>query len=73
MKLMTIFIVILIVGGYFVVKVNSLDLNDAEDRETFLGKFWIWMKGFGKSSADVAGYAATKDWLPQNNTNKTRT
>ncbi len=71
MKLFVIIAIFLLVGGYFVVQINNLDLTNANDRESFLGKFWMWVKGVGKTSVDVVGYAADKDWLPTENINNT--
>lgn len=72
MKLLTIFIIALLIGAFFTVQIYNLDLNNPKDRETFIGKFWLWMKGTGKNVIDVTGYVVQKDWLPQNDTNKTK-
>lgn len=69
MRLMLILVIFLIVGGYMIAKINSLDLSKPEDRESFMGKFWLWLKEVGKSTANVVGYAAKQEWLPKNETN----
>ena len=71
MKIWVIVVVFLLVGGYMIARINSLDLNDPGDRSTFMGKFWLWMKGTGKNVAGLAGEASKQDWLPNaNDTNK---
>ena len=69
MKIFVILAIVLIVGGFFIVKANNLDLNNPDDRGTFLGKFVLWLKSLGKNTIDTVGYVIHQDWLPVNETN----
>jgi len=72
MKIFVILAIVLIVGGFFIVKANNLDLNNPDDRGTFLGKFVLWLKSLGKNTIDTVGYVIHQDWLPVNETNSTK-
>ena len=71
MKILVILAIVLIVGGFFIVKANNLDLNNPADRGTFLGKFVLWLKGIGENTIDAAGYVIHQNWLPESSANET--
>ena len=66
-KVWMVVVVFMLIGGFMIVRINDLDMDNPEDRATFLGKFWSWVKGTGKNVAGVASEAAQKDWLPAAN------
>ncbi|NQV09411.1 hypothetical protein HQ529_06175 [Candidatus Woesearchaeota archaeon] len=68
MKLMWIVIVFLVIGGFIIAKSNDLDLEEGDDRKTFLKTFGGWIVDTGKNVKGVTSYAVKEyDWLPEDN------
>jgi len=65
MKLLTIVLVFLIVGGFIISSSYKLNLNESDDRRTFVGKFSVWVVNVGKNVVRTVGYAMKQDWLPE--------
>ena len=61
---MTIALVFLIVGGFIIASSYKLNLNEPNDRRTFIGKFSVWVVNVGKNVIRTVGYAMRQDWLP---------
>jgi len=68
MKLLTIVLVFLVIGGFIISSSYKLNLNEPEDRRTFVGKFSIWVVNVGKNVIRTVGYAMRQDWLPEKDT-----
>jgi hypothetical protein len=68
MKLSTIIIIFLLVGAFFTVRAYNIDLKNPQDRESFVGKFWLWLKQVGRNTVDVTSYVVKQAWLPSNGT-----
>lgn len=61
-KLIIAFILILIVVGYIIVKVNSLDLHDSEDQKEFILKYGEWVYKATINIKSVIGFVIKQDW-----------
>jgi len=74
MKLLTIFVLIFLVfGGFLVVKYNNYKLDNPDDAVSFGKDYGVWLFGIGKNVVKVTGAvvktAADSDWLPDNDSN----
>jgi len=71
-KIYLLIILFLVVGAYFTVRNNNIDMEDEDDRKRFLVSFTGWLLKVGRSTKNVASYAAEQEWLPEDNeTNQT--
>jgi hypothetical protein len=67
MKLRYIILIFLLVGAFFIVKYNNYNIENPDDRASFLKDYGKWLFGVGKSVKNVAGYAIKEQWLPEQN------
>lgn len=65
-KLILICIIFLIIGGFLIKSQNKLDLNDKEDKQTFIKDFTIWVLQIGKNVFELTGHVSRLSWLPNN-------
>ena len=65
MKLLTIVIIFLLIGGVLIYTSNDVSISDGDDRKTFAGAIWTWIKQLGGNSKDLAAHAVKQDWLPE--------
>jgi hypothetical protein len=77
MKLLTIFVLIFLVfGGFMIVRYNNYKLDNPGEAVSFAKDYGVWLFGVGRNVAKVTG-AAIKEasdvdgWLPNNQTNTT--
>jgi len=61
-KLLIALIMILIVVGYVIVKVNSLDLHDSEDQKEFILKYGELVYKATINIKSVIGFVIKQDW-----------
>ena len=64
-------VIFFLIGAYLIL--NSLelgveDLENKEERSTFLKQFGKWIVSVGKNTKNVVSYVIYLDWLPQNET-----
>lgn len=64
MKILTIVIIFLVIGGFMIARSYNLNLQKPEGRRTFFGKFSVWLVQLGKNTIKTVGYAFSLDWLP---------
>lgn len=67
-KLMIIIILILLIGGYMIVRSYDLNLENKGDRKTFFKIFTGWLVKLGNNLKQLAANAVRQDWSPTNNT-----
>ncbi len=70
-KLFWIIVIFLVIGGFMIKSSMDTDLDDDEDRKSFMKKFAKWIFQLGKSTKNTAGFAISQDWLPKNDSNVT--
>ena len=71
-KLILLFLIFLIIGGFLIKSQNNLDLDDQEDKKVFIKSFTTWVLQVGKNVFELTGHVAKLEWLPKNESvNKT--
>lgn len=65
MKLLTIAVIFLVIGGFMIARSYNLNLKEPAHRRTFFGKFSVWLVQLGKNTIRTVGYALKLDWLPK--------
>ena len=72
-KLLWIVVIFLALGGWMIFKgMGEPDLDDSDNKKTFVKEFAKWLDQVFKSGKATVGAAAEQDWLPKNNdTNQT--
>jgi len=69
-KLLFVIIIVLILVGFFIVKINSLDLKDSEDQKEFASLYGNWLFKVAQNIKTITGEAIQQDWSI-NDTNST--
>ena len=70
-KLIIIFILVLIIGGFIIKSSYNLNLDDNSDKKTFVKVFTTWLGKLFSNFRDITAYAIKKDWsTPEQNTTK---
>lgn len=65
-------IIFLAIGSYMIISTYNINLDEEQDRKTFISKIGKWVFQLGKSTKNTATYAVKQDWLPNvNDTNNT--
>ena len=68
-KIVFAIIVFLVIGGYMIVTDSDLDLEEEDDRKTFMKSFKNWVFSLGKNLKSISSYTVKEfDWLPTNET-----
>ncbi|MFT4297581.1 MAG: hypothetical protein ACMXX5_00125 [Candidatus Woesearchaeota archaeon] len=79
MKLLTIFVLIFLVfGGFLIVRYNNYRLDNPDEAVSFAKDYGIWLFGIGRNVASVTGAAireaaGTEGWIPKNDTDENKT
>lgn len=69
MKILTIFIIILLLlGAYMIISSSKLNLENKEDQKTFVKQFSSWISKLVGNLKQLTSQAVKQDWLPVNNT-----
>ena len=66
-KLLFFIIVFLLIGSFFVISQQNLDIKNKTDQQTFLKSFGSWLGQVGKNMVQVSSYAVKMAWLPEKN------
>jgi len=61
-KLIVVFILVLIIGGYFIKANYNLDLDNNSDKKTFVKVFTSWLGRLFTNFKDITAYTIKKDW-----------
>ena len=70
-KIMIAVVIFLLIGAYLILQSLDLeveDLEEKEERSTFLKQFGKWIVSVGKNTKNVVSYVVYLDWLPVNET-----
>ena len=54
MKLLTIVIIFLVIGGFMIARSYNLNLKEPTHRRTFFGKFSVWLVQLGKNTIKLS-------------------
>ena len=72
MKLVMIFIMFLLIGAFFVMGSNNLDISDKDDWGEFSSLYLSWLGHVASNSWKTMGYAIKLDWLPDSDYNNSK-
>jgi len=64
-------VIFLLIGAYAILQALDLEVDDLENKEersTFLKQFGKWIVSVGKNTKNVVSYVVYLDWLPGNET-----
>ena len=64
-KLIAIAIILIIMGGVFIIVKNHYDLRKKGDSAGFIHDFSGWVVQVGKNTVNMAGYVVKMDWIPK--------
>jgi len=71
MKFLIFMTVLLLLAGYMIVKISHLDLDTADDRESFAGKAVILVKDIKEDTAKIVGKVVQSGEKYINESNRT--
>jgi hypothetical protein len=64
MKLSIFIFKFLLIGALFIVSNEVLYMQDAGDREEFVGMYTAWLGNIFSHVRDITGYVVNNEWLP---------
>lgn len=64
MKFLMIFIMFLMLGGFFIISENRLALNSGSDVDEFFSLYSRWIDDLSLNGKTVVGHVIKMDWLP---------
>ncbi len=64
MKIFMFLIFFLLLGGFFIIAENNIQLNDSEGFGDFVGLYGEWIDGLVDNGGVVSGYVVKMGWLP---------
>lgn len=72
-KILLFVVIFLAIGGYIIAQNLGTDLEEGDDKKTFIKEFAKWVWDTGKKAKTITGYVIQEDWLPErvNETNST--
>jgi len=66
-KLLVFAVVFLLIGAFFIVSQQKLDLKEKQGQVTFLKSFGNWIGNIGKNTLKITANIIKLDWLPDTN------
>lgn len=66
-KTFILIIIFLVIGSYIIISAYNINLNEKEDRKTFILEAGKWVIQLGKSTKNAVTYAVKQDWFPDVN------
>jgi len=64
MKFFMFFIFFLLLGGFFIIAEQGINLSNEGGIEIFFVSYGRWIEGLINNSQSVSGYVVKMDWLP---------
>jgi len=64
MKLLMFFILFLLIGAFFIISNEKIQLDNKENIDLFFHQYFQWLNGLLKNSKTVVGYVVKMEWLP---------
>ena len=65
MKILMIFIMFLMLGGFFIISEEGLALNNGENVEEFFELYGKWVDSLAVNGKGVVGHVVKMEWLPE--------
>jgi hypothetical protein len=66
-KILVFAVVFLLIGAFFIVSQQKLDLKEKQGQVTFLKSFGNWIGDIGKNTLTITANIIKLDWLPDTN------
>ncbi len=64
MKILMFVILFLLIGAFFIISNERINLNSSENVSLFFEKYGNWMDGLLDNGRTVVGYVVKMEWLP---------
>jgi len=68
MKTFMFIVIFFLVGAFFLISENNLQLQKEGNFQRFSGLYFSWISHIFDNGKSVAGYVVKMDWLPENRT-----
>ncbi len=66
MKIITIAVIFLLLGAFFIVTKENLYLNSTSSFDRLGDEYYSWLNSLFENAKLVTGYVIKLDWLPEN-------
>ena len=66
-KLLVFAVVFLLIGAFFIISQQKLDLKEKQGQAAFLKSFGNWIGNMGKNTLTITANIIKLDWLPDTN------
>lgn len=67
MKLLTIFVILLILGAFFIISNEKIPLNSKSNLIKFGNTYYAWLFGMAEHAKTITAKVIKADWLPKTN------
>jgi hypothetical protein len=65
MKFLMFFIMFLLIGAFYIISEENLNLGVSEERLKFFSLYGEWFDKLGSNTGVVSGYVLKMQWLPE--------
>ena len=65
MKTIIIITFFLLIGAFFIISENHIQLNSSENVDTFFTEYFNWLGELTNNGKVVSGYVTKMEWLPE--------
>lgn len=62
--------IFIFIGGWMIYNAYDINMDDSDDRKTFLGEFGKWTIKVGKNLVEITGKVIEQEWLPDTGDDK---
>ncbi|PIU76033.1 hypothetical protein COS75_01285 [Candidatus Pacearchaeota archaeon CG06_land_8_20_14_3_00_35_12] len=70
-KLVVFIIIFLLIGAFFIISQQNLDIKKKVDQQTFFKSFSSWLGQLGNNTIHLTASAVKLEWLPEKNSTGT--
>lgn len=64
MKTIMFIVIFLLIGAFFIISNEKIQMNSSENFQKFLGLYSNWLINIGVNGKYLAGYVIKMEWLP---------
>lgn len=65
MKTLMFLIFFLLLGAFFIISENNIQLNSIDNLRLFSDSYFFWLDGLTDNAKTVSGYVTGMQWLPE--------
>tara|TARA_B100001971_G_scaffold109194_1_gene100256 strand:- start:335 stop:550 length:216 start_codon:yes stop_codon:yes gene_type:complete len=65
MKTLSFIILFLLIGAFFIISENKIQINNTNNIDTFLSLYANWLSTLLDNTKTVTGYVVKMGWLPE--------